>query len=69
MNARQQRAKQMMEIPGYVRQIRHDLFEVSSQFTPEKYYLVSTTDKRLVCECLRSPRQRIRLQTHRDSSL
>ena len=52
MNARQQRAKQMMEIPGFARQIGHGLFEVRSQFTPEKYYLVSTTDKGLVCECL-----------------
>ena len=51
MNARQQRAKQMMEIPGFARQIGHGLFEVRSQFTPTKFYLVTDTGDGLICEC------------------
>ena len=51
MNARQQRAKQMMEIPGYAAQVDHGVFEVRSQYTPEKYYLVHDTGDGLICSC------------------
>jgi len=51
MNARKQKAKQMMEKPNFVSQIDHGKFEVRSQSNPEKYYLVSTTGNGLVCQC------------------
>ena len=51
MNARLQRAKQMMET-GCVSQFEQDKFRVQSQTDPNKSYVVSRTGNGLVCECL-----------------
>ena len=51
MNARMQRAKQMMETKGYCSQINSTEFSVRSQSNPEKRYLVRRTGNGLVCEC------------------
>ena len=51
MNPRTQRAKQIMETPGYCSQISQDRFRVRSQTDPKSFYLVSKTDRGLACEC------------------
>lgn len=51
MNARLQRAKQMMEQAGYVSQIEQNKFKVRSQTNPDKFYIVTRTGNGLVCEC------------------
>ena len=50
MNARLQRAKQMMQT-GCVSQFEQDKFRVQSQTDPTKTYVVSRTENGLVCEC------------------
>ena len=52
MNARTQRAKQMMETEGYCGQVSYNVFSVRSQTNPENRYNVSKTDNGLICECL-----------------
>ena len=52
MNARSQRAKQIMELENHASQIvGENKFKVRSQTNPEKYYIVSKTDDGLTCEC------------------
>ena len=51
MNARTQRAKQIMSTSGYCSQIDQDNFSVRSQTTPENRYKVSKTSNGLICEC------------------
>lgn len=51
MNARMERAKQMMETKGYCSQISPTMFSVRSQSNPDKRYLVRRTGNSLVCEC------------------
>ncbi len=51
MNARTQRAKQMMEKPNFASQVDHGKFEVKSQTDSTKSYTVSTTGDGLVCTC------------------
>ena len=52
MNARNQRAKQIMELENHASQIvGENKFKVRSQTNPEKYYIISKTDDGLVCEC------------------
>ena len=48
MNARMQRAKQMMETKGYCSQINSTEFSVRSQSNPEKRYFVRRTGNGLV---------------------
>lgn len=52
MNARKQRAKQMMESQGHCSQFESDKFRVRSQTDLSKYYMISKTDNGLVCECM-----------------
>ena len=51
MNARTQRAKQIMETEGYCSQINYNTFSVRSQTNPENYYTVTKTGNGLICEC------------------
>ena len=52
MNARNQRAKQIMELENHASQIvGENKFKVRSQTNPEKYYIISKTDNGLTCEC------------------
>ncbi len=51
MNARNQRAKQMMETRGCCSQLDSNSFSVRSQTNPENRYIVSKTDNGLVCQC------------------
>ena len=51
MNARNQRAKQIMETKGYCSQIDSDNFSVRSQTNPKNRYIVSKTENGLKCEC------------------
>ena len=52
MNAREQKARQIMETPGHATQIigTND-FRVRSQSDPSKFYTVTRTSSGLVCEC------------------
>jgi transposase-like protein len=50
MNARLERAKQMMQT-GCVSQFEQDKFRVQSQTDPSKFYIVSRTGNGLTCEC------------------
>lgn len=50
-NPRETRAKQMMEVSGYVSQFEQNKFKVRSQTSPEKFYIVQRTGNGLVCEC------------------
>ena len=52
MNARAQRAKQMMGIDGYCSQLDSNIFAVRSQTNPENRYQVTNTDNGLTCNCL-----------------
>ena len=51
MNARQARAKQIMETKGHCSQINANTFSVRSQTNPEKRYAVRETAGGLACEC------------------
>ena len=51
MNARTQRAKQIMETKGYCSQLDSNNFSVRSQTNPENRYAVSRTENGLKCEC------------------
>lgn len=51
MNQREIRAKQMMEVSGYVSQFEQNKFKVRSQTNPDKFYIVQRTGNGLVCEC------------------
>ena len=51
MNARSQRAKQIMETKGYCSQLESNKFRVRSQSNPDNYYTVTKTDNGLKCEC------------------
>ena len=51
MNARQQRAKQIMETKGHCSQINANSFSVRSQTNPENRYMVKITAGGLICEC------------------
>jgi len=51
MNARTQRAKQIMSTKGYCSQIDSNNFSVRSQSNPENRYTVSRTENGLKCEC------------------
>ena len=52
MNARSQRAKQIMEIENHASQIvGENKFKVKSQTNPDKFYIISKTDDGLTCEC------------------
>ena len=51
MNARQQRAKQIMETKGHCSQIDANTFSVRSQTNHEKRYTVRETTNGLACEC------------------
>ena len=51
MNARQQRAKQIMETKGHCLQIDANTFSVRSQTNPENRYMVRETAGGFVCEC------------------
>ena len=51
MNARMQRAKQMMEMPDCAVQFSPEKFSVRSQSIPQIHYIVTKTDKGLVCDC------------------
>ena len=51
MNARAQRAKQIMETQGHCSQIDANTFSIRSQSDPEKRYAVRVTAGGLVCEC------------------
>ena len=64
MNARDRRARQIMETPGHATQIIGvNDFRVRSQSDPSKFYTVSRTCSGLVCECP-DHRKRGRLQAH-----
>ena len=52
MNARTQRAKQMMNLEGYCSQLDNNVFAVRSQTNPENRYKVLNTENGLVCDCL-----------------
>ena len=51
MNPRTQRARQMMQEPGYAIQTAPGTFKVRSQTDPSKSYLVKATADGLICEC------------------
>ena len=51
MNARMEKAKQMMLTKGYCSQISTNKFSIRSQSNPNKRYLVNKTGNDLVCEC------------------
>ena len=51
MNQRNQRAKQMMELPDCAVQFSHDKFSVRSQSIPQVHYIISKTDNGLICDC------------------
>ena len=51
MNARTQRAKQIMETKGYCSQLDSNNFSVRSQTNPENRYIISKTENGLKCEC------------------
>ena len=51
MNARAQRAKQIMETRGHCSQLDANTFSVRSQTNPENRYMVRETANGLVCEC------------------
>ena len=51
MNARSQRANQIMETEGYCSQINYNSFSVRSQTNPKNYYTVTKTGNGLICEC------------------
>ena len=51
MNARAQRARQIMETRGHCSQIDANTFSVRSQTNPENRYTVRETANGLVCEC------------------
>ena len=51
MNARTQRAAQMMELPNCAVQFSPEKFSVRSQSIPQIHYIVSKTDNGLVCDC------------------
>ena len=51
MNARAQRAKQIMETQSHCSQIDANTFSVRSQTNPENRYMVRETANGLVCEC------------------
>ena len=51
MNARAQRARQIMETRGHCSQIDANMFSVRSQTNPENRYTVRETANGLVCEC------------------
>ena len=51
MNARTQRARQIMGTEGHASQISLDRFKVRSQTDSSKFYIISRTDNGLVCEC------------------
>jgi transposase-like protein len=50
-NQREIKAKQMMEISGYVSQFEQNKFNVRSQTNPDKFYIVERTGNGLVCNC------------------
>lgn len=52
MNARTQRARQMMESEGYCTQVQSKKkYRVRSQTDPTKFYIVTDTGDGMVCEC------------------
>ena len=51
MNPRQERARQMMQEPGYAAQTARGEFRVRSQSHPDKSYTVRETPGGLVCDC------------------
>ena len=53
MNARSERARQIMETEGHASQISLNRFRVRSQTNPEKFYIITKTEENgsLVCEC------------------
>ncbi len=52
MNARAQRAKQIMELDNHATQIiGENKYKVKSQTIPDRYYTISKTDEGLVCNC------------------
>ena len=51
MNARQQRANQMMENPDCVKQFSPEKFSVQSQSMPQIRYIISKTENGLICDC------------------
>ena len=52
MNARQERAKQIMSMENHASQIvGENKFKVKSQTDPSKFYIISKTDNGLTCEC------------------
>ena len=51
MNARMEKARQMMSTKGYCLQISANKFNIRSQSNPDKRYMVSKTGNGLVCEC------------------
>ena len=51
MNARQQRAKQIMETKGHCSQLDQNTFSVRSQTNSENRYTIRRTAGGLVCEC------------------
>ena len=58
MNARAQRAKQIMELPDYAIFLDEKRIKVRSQTELTKYYIVERTGNGLVCECLDHQRRR-----------
>ena len=66
MNARAQRAKQIMETQGHCSQIDANTFSIRSQSDPEKRYAVRVTAGGLVCVMSRSQIQKGRLQAHQN---
>ena len=51
MNARQQRANQIMQLPDYAKFIGNNKIQIRSQTDLTKSYIISRTDNGLVCEC------------------
>ncbi len=52
MNARAQRARQIMELDNHATQvIGENKYKVRSQTIPNKYYIITKTDDGLVCNC------------------
>ncbi len=52
MNARAQRARQIMEMDNHASQIvGENKYKVRSQTIPDKYYIITKTDDGLVCDC------------------
>ncbi len=49
MNARQQRAKQIMELPDYAKFIGNNKIKIRSQTDLSKSYIISRTENGLIC--------------------